>query len=173
MDKPLFDKFCRHCGNEHPPHDAAILCEVCNHHTWINPLPVAVWAQPVHDKRTGEFGILIGNRLIEPHVGKWNLIGGFMEVTDLSVEAGAAREFFEETGIAVNPEGHVFHTYGSGRAILSFVLGHTVMDMEEIEASFVPNSECDQVRMVTTPETLCFISHTQALKKALEIILEP
>ena len=45
--------------------------------------------------------ILLTKRAVEPHQGRWSIIGGRVEVADNNIEATAAREVKEEAGLEI------------------------------------------------------------------------
>jgi NADH pyrophosphatase NudC (nudix superfamily) len=102
-------KYCSNCGADYAKeHWDRVLdykdddwpknCLVCNVITWKNPKPVVAVLQPIVDG--DRLGLAIAKRAIEPAIGQWSLIGGFME-TGETMEEGAAREFREETTLTV------------------------------------------------------------------------
>lgn len=74
-----------------------LACEACGHIAYVNPRLV-VTAIPV----TGTGEIVLLRRGIDPGSGLWSQPGGFLEV-DETVNEGAIRETFEETGLVVAP----------------------------------------------------------------------
>jgi ADP-ribose pyrophosphatase YjhB (NUDIX family) len=93
--------FCSQCGSgalrfEIPSGDhlPRYICSVCDRIHYQNP-KVIVGCVPVWEDR-----VLIARRGIEPRLGLWNLPAGFLEC-DETVETGAAREVYEETGAKV------------------------------------------------------------------------
>lgn len=162
----MTDKFCKFCGNEHVEKEFPLKCSHCNTITWFSPSPVAVLLQSTYNKTTGKIGIVIGRRMIEPQLGKYGLVGGYIDSSDPIVEMAAAREFFEETGIKIRHERmKIDHSYSDGKHLLIFVHNADILDEEYVLNNFVPNSECDHIRIAYAPEELCFVSHTEALAK--------
>ena len=93
--------FCAECGSSVSlqavagDHRRRFVCEGCGKTHYQNPsVLVAVYVCVGSD-------ILWIRRGTEPAIGKWAMPGGFME-HDETPEAAAARELFEETGIAVD-----------------------------------------------------------------------
>jgi ADP-ribose pyrophosphatase YjhB (NUDIX family) len=92
---------CSHCastlsieipeGDHRPRH----VCTNCCAIHYQNP-KVIVGCLPIWEGK-----VLLCRRGIEPQKGFWNLPGGFMENGE-SVEVGAAREGFEETGVIMH-----------------------------------------------------------------------
>ena len=162
------DFFCKFCGAEHTDKIYPKTCLICNHTTWINPTPVAVLLQPVYDGY-GRYGILIGRRNIEPHIDKWNLIGGYIDTSDKDVIRAAARELQEETGfIAAASSINLFWSFSDGRFLLIFCENSEAILLNDLQR-FVPNSECTQVSVAWEPRELCFESHTEALRRWFNI----
>lgn len=166
----MTDKFCKFCGEEHTATAYPLECGSCKTTTWFSPSPVAVILQSVLG-RDGRYGVLLGRRNIEPGKGKWALPGGFVDASDLTAQAAAARELFEETGFTVeDPDAMtISHTFSDGRHFLIFVENLNHITEEEVETKFVPNSECEEVMIAYEPVDLCFPAHTEALRMYLEI----
>lgn len=161
----MTDKFCKFCGTAHTETAFPLKCHSCNTITWFSPSPVAVLLQGVINK-DGLLGVVIGRRLIEPKKGEFGLVGGFVDSADPTVEHAAAREFLEETGIKISHEKmKIDHSYSDGRHLLVFVHNEIILSEEYVLKNFIPNSECDEIRIAYSPEELCFVSHTEALAK--------
>lgn len=166
----MTDKFCKFCGTEHTATAFPLTCGSCKTITWFSPSPVAVLLQTVKGE-DGRMGVLLGRRTIEPGKGKWALPGGFVDSTDETAQIAAARELFEETGFKVEePESmDISHTFSDGRHFLIFVSNENYMTEEEVNTTFVTNSECDKVMVAYDPVELAFPAHTAALEQHLEI----
>jgi ADP-ribose pyrophosphatase YjhB (NUDIX family) len=95
--------YCSRCGSRlrfgaiDGEHRERLVCDTCGHIVYVNPRLV-VTAFPVTDD--GELVLL--RRGIEPGYGTWAQPGGFLEV-DETVNQGAIRETFEETGLLIEP----------------------------------------------------------------------
>jgi 8-oxo-dGTP diphosphatase len=74
-----------------------LACESCGFVAYVNPRLV-VTTVPVTD----EGRVVLLRRGIEPGYGLWAQPGGFLEI-DETVQEGAIRETFEETGLLVQP----------------------------------------------------------------------
>jgi ADP-ribose pyrophosphatase YjhB (NUDIX family) len=95
--------FCSRCGSrlvfgtvEGEDRDR-LACAACGHIAYVNPRLV-VTTVPITE--AGE--IVLIRRGIEPGIGLWAQPGGFLEV-DETVNQGAIRETWEETGLLVEP----------------------------------------------------------------------
>ncbi|MCU0483446.1 MAG: NUDIX domain-containing protein, partial [Chloroflexi bacterium] len=86
----------------------------CGFVAYVNPRLV-VTALPI----TGWGEVMLIRRGIEPGRGLWAQPGGFMEV-DETVQEGAVRETFEETGLVVEP-GHILGLYSRPEAAIVVV----------------------------------------------------
>lgn len=161
--------FCTHCGAAHVVEAYPRACDACSGITYQNPLPVAVLVQEVLDAPGRRRGVLVGRRTIEPCKGQWGLIGGFMNPDDPSFAHAAVRELFEETGIVVSVDDIVpTHSVCIGVHVLVFHINLNVSLTPASLDAFVPNDECDAVRIAWEPEELCFPTHTAALKRWFE-----
>jgi len=95
--------YCSRCGSQlrygevEGEHRERLVCDNCGHIVYVNPRLV-VTAFPVTDD--GDLVLL--RRGIEPGYGSWAQPGGFLEV-DETVNQGAIRETFEETGLLIEP----------------------------------------------------------------------
>jgi 8-oxo-dGTP diphosphatase len=160
------DKFCGHCGTKHTAFAYPKTCMVCERITYANPKPVAVLIQPVRDDETGQIGVLVGERGIEPQKGTYGLPGGYVDDMDASFEAGAIRELFEETGLKQDIATLVpSHSYSDGRNVLVFFYSTEVMTLKRVKKYYKPCEECPKIKVIWEPETLSFSSHTKAVER--------
>lgn len=157
------DKFCKFCGIEHAAVEYPKHCKTCNQITYVNPTPVAVIGVKVRSPN-GRIGILIGERGIQPQKGMMALISGFVDPGDLTIEHGAVRELFEETGIVVPVEDvEMVSSYNTGKNMLVFCRAKTVLEYEDVMAQFKPNYECPRIDIAWESRDLAFESHTKML----------
>jgi ADP-ribose pyrophosphatase YjhB (NUDIX family) len=92
-----------------------LLCANCGFFAYGNSVPgtEAVIVDP-------EGRVLLGRRAFEPHVGLWDLPGGFIHEAE-DVLAALHREVQEETGLAIEPDGLLGtwnEPYQDGRTVL-------------------------------------------------------
>ena len=74
-----------------------LACESCGFVAYVNPRLVVTTVPVTDDGR-----VVLLRRGIEPGYGLWAQPGGFLEI-DETVQEGAIRETFEETGLVVEP----------------------------------------------------------------------
>lgn len=106
MSKPPLEayKFCMICGGAFQNKNENLLqCEKCNHRFYINASPTA---SAIITNDQGE--ILLAIRGIEPKIGTWDVVGGFMSINETFEEA-LLREIKEELGV----EGEFIEYLGS------------------------------------------------------------
>ncbi len=112
----MVPRFCVQCGQ--PLHELLLpgdhrprrVCPACGYVAYQNAKPCA-GVLPTKDNH-----VLLARRAVEPYLGRWDIIGGFME-HDESPEAAALREAAEETGLTLELGDllGVYHdVYGSG-----------------------------------------------------------
>lgn len=167
------DKYCKFCGVEHNSRANPQVC-LNGHETFRNPVPVAVLLQPVIDDTIPlmpRYGILIGERGIEPQKGTFGLPGGFVDPEDADYEEAALRELREETGIDLKREDAdptLFYSMSDSRCILVFVKSDQVLLLSELASRFKPCDECPAIDVAWEPQQLSFQSHTDALRRWFE-----
>lgn len=112
----MIPRFCVQCGQPlrvrllPGDHRSRHVCPACGHVAYENAKPCA-GVLPTENGR-----VLLARRAVEPYLGCWDIIGGFME-HDETPEAAALREAVEETGLVLDLTGllGVYHdVYGSG-----------------------------------------------------------
>jgi 8-oxo-dGTP diphosphatase len=131
-------------------------CTKCKFVHWDNPRPVAVVLIPTTDG-----GLVLIKRNVEPRKGKFALPGGFVEPFE-SIEAGAAREAKEETGLDVEIEREVWVVMPPGvNEHLHFFLAKPT--------SATPKSGSDAAEVVivkpdSIPAEVAFQTHRQMIE---------
>jgi ADP-ribose pyrophosphatase YjhB (NUDIX family) len=158
---PTRNAHCSYCGHRFDD-DASWprKCGGCSQVSYVNPIPVAVVLLPV------DTGLLAIRRTIEPHRGELALPGGFINLGE-SWQAAAARELFEETGIAIDPaELTVFDVKSApDSTLLVFGLAHGRTRAEL--PSFSPNDEASECVVLTSDGPLAFPLHTEIVRAYL------
>ncbi|QGZ93652.1 NUDIX domain-containing protein [Terricaulis silvestris] len=99
-------RYCSQCGSGYPQSEeqpAHLRCVSCGAIRYDNPDVLTLAAVYAEDK------LLLIQRGADPYKGKWALPGGYVERGE-SVEAAAARELREETGVNVDP--YLFLAHG-------------------------------------------------------------
>ena len=95
--------FCSNCGSEklitkipEGDHVPRTICSNCETVHYVNPVNVVGCVITDAEGR-----VMLAKRGIEPRKDYWNLPAGFMEMYE-TIQEGALREVFEETGAHVN-----------------------------------------------------------------------
>lgn len=145
---------CGHCGARFDALDWPRRCVSCGRMTFRNPAPVVVVLLPVDDD------LLVVQRAIEPHRGKWVLPGGYIDFGE-SWQHAAARELHEETGVDVDPasaELLTAHSTPDGAQLLLFVRVQSVSrgELPPLE----PRPEVSAIDLISGPTVLAFPLHT-------------
>ena len=113
------DKFCSGCGSRLEARQSAgrlrPVCPECDRVVFYDPKVAAVTII----ERDGQ--VLMMRRAGDPGYGLWSVPGGYVDRGEV-VEAAAAREVQEETGLLVNIEGLVglFSESGSPTIVAAF-----------------------------------------------------
>ncbi|HVS84421.1 MAG TPA: NUDIX domain-containing protein [Gaiellaceae bacterium] len=87
-------RFCPRCGEPIEVEERHATCAHCGFEEYGNSAP-ATEALVLRDGR-----VLLSRRGIEPHKGKWDLPGGFLEEAEHPLD-GVRRELREETGLEI------------------------------------------------------------------------
>ena len=104
-------RFCPRCTTELDVGDGRARCPACGFTAYAHSAPTA--NALVEDE---EGRVLLARRAVEPDLGKWDVIGGFLEEHEHPLD-GLRREVLEETGLEVEPVDFVGATvdwYGDG-----------------------------------------------------------
>lgn len=144
-------KFCSICGGaiafRVPTGDtiSRFVCDACDVIHYQNPRMI-VGCLPVHEER-----VLLCRRAIEPQRGRWTLPSGYLENGE-TVEAGAARETYEEARAQVEIErlvtvysiphiNQIYLLFLARLADLAFGPGPESLEVELFEESRIPWEE--------------------------------
>jgi len=135
-------KFCPRCGSVHFPatSNRSFQCKDCLFHYYVNSsAAVAV----ILFNEVGE--LLFTRRAIEPHFGKLDLPGGFIDPGE-TAEQAAIREIQEELGIKIHslryfcshPNEYIFSGFSVYTLDLAFLVKtenlHQMVAMDDISA---------------------------------------
>jgi ADP-ribose pyrophosphatase YjhB (NUDIX family) len=136
-------KYCNQCGSKgdyHIPQGddrPRFICDNCRTIYYQNP-KLVVGCIPVWEDR-----LLMCRRAIQPRYGKWTIPAGFLEIGE-TVEEGAIRETYEETGAKVDTLkpyalynlsfiGQVYLIFLSRIVNLDFRAGYESLDVRLLE----------------------------------------
>jgi len=155
--------YCSQCGNKVSlsiiPGDTVkrFYCPGCETVHYQNPKMVVGCIA----EREGK--ILLCKRAIEPRIGKWGIPAGYMENGE-TVEAGAVRETFEESGAVVADLSlHCIYNLPHVNQVYIYFKGSLV------SWDFEPNSETSEAGLFAEDEIpwdeLAFTSNRFALEK--------
>lgn len=94
MRKLNEQKYCGWCGAEvRYPQEWMSECTKCGFKRYFNPSACTNFLVTRGDS------VLMVRRSIEPHKGQFDFPGGFMDLSDESIEDAAYRELYEEVGL--------------------------------------------------------------------------
>ena len=159
-------KYCSNCAtpisfgpieDEHLPR---YHCSNCSTIHYVNP-KIIVACLPIWEDK-----IMLCRRGIEPQLGFWNIPGGFMENKE-SIEDGALREMFEETGC----EGTILGVH-SVFTVLPVNQVHTCFLVQMKNLNYHLTPESTEIKLFAEKDIpwgdIAFISNTFALKRYFE-----
>ncbi|MEZ4392307.1 MAG: NUDIX domain-containing protein [Polyangiales bacterium] len=150
---------CSWCGQRYEDPAWPRACSRCGNTTWLNPTPVGVLIVPVDD------GALLVRRGIEPRRGELALPGGYIAFGE-SWQQGAARELFEETGVAVDPaDVRELMVASPPRGNVVLIFGVSPPLAERDLPPFAPNDETLERVITRVAIELAFPLHTLALAR--------
>lgn len=143
MDRSVSKRFCTTCGG--PLEDRVVdveqrvrrVCARCGEIAYTNPLIL------VNTIVASNGRVLLCRRAGSPAAGRWTMPGGFMECCE-SLEAAAARETFEETGVRLDPRELRLHAVVSLTEISQVYVGFLANVAEPV--NLVCGPECTEVR---------------------------
>jgi ADP-ribose pyrophosphatase YjhB (NUDIX family) len=133
--------YCARCGAElrfgqvEGEDRERLACSACGHVAYVNPRLVVTTIPVTDDGR-----VVLLRRGIEPGRGSWAQPGGFLEV-DETVNEGAIRETFEETGLTVAP-GEIVGLYTRLEAAVVVI----AFEARVIAGTFTPNPEALEIQ---------------------------
>ena len=155
---PARNSHCSFCGVAFADTPWPRTCTTCQQTTWLNPIPVAVLLVPVDQ------GLLVIRRRQGPGRGKLALPGGFIELGE-SWQAAAAREVYEESGVAVSDsEVRLFDARSAPDGTL-LVFGTASPRRSMDLPTFVASDEVGERNVLTAPAELAFPLHTEAARR--------
>lgn len=132
--------------------------------TYNNPTPVAVLMQSVLKPGRG-YGLILIRR---PDNDGWALPAGYIETgLDQSAEGAALREFREETGLEPSPAARTFMSAITphGKLLIFCKSQGCLVSFSEALKNWKPTPEALALRIAYEPETLCFPTHTKAMRR--------
>ena len=156
MVKKSQNNFCSKCGYKlesiHNTQTSEFNCKKCNYTFYLDPKVAAVVIVKKQDK------ILLVKRSIEPHLGKWSLLSGYVNRGE-KVEEAAIREVKEEVHIDVS----ITELQGvySGLSPVVIVVFHAVHNSGELSISnevsdfkWVKNEEIPELPFIYDQEII-------------------
>jgi len=149
---------CSYCGHVfHSSKPWPKRCTNCGNITFLNPIPVAVVLVPVDE------GLIVIRRGIEPRRGMLALPGGYINLGETWQEA-AAREVFEETGVALQT--NEIREFGVRSAMdgTLLIFGLARARSFSIIPPFRPTDESIERLILTEPQDLAFDLHMEMVE---------
>ena len=90
-------RHCPRCSAELAGEQGSVRCSSCGFIGYANSAPTA--SALVEDD---EGRLLLARRAVDPHAGKWDVPGGFLEEGEHPLD-GLRRELLEEAGVEIEP----------------------------------------------------------------------
>jgi ADP-ribose pyrophosphatase YjhB (NUDIX family) len=141
--------YCTQCGSTVSRRWVAedrcerFVCDSCRIVHYQNPRVLVVCVVVLGDK------LLMCRRAHEPERGKWIAPSGFLEIGE-TLQEGAARETFEETGVIVRPDSmHLYSVVDIAGAEQVAVVLRTHLSAPPV---IQPGPECSEVRFMSEDE---------------------
>lgn len=143
-------KYCSWCGAEVAfKSEWMSACNGCGFKNYLNPKPC------INAIITRDDKAMILKRTIDPGNGKFNVLGGFVDLSDESLEAATYREIEEETGITrseLSPlryfASQECHQYIWQNSFVPCMCVYFVMELSQNKEISVGKSENSQIRWV-------------------------
>jgi ADP-ribose pyrophosphatase YjhB (NUDIX family) len=104
-------RYCPRCRADLERGEGKVSCPACGFVGYASSAPTA---NALVEDAAGR--VLLARRAIEPDLGKWDILGGFLEEGEHPLD-GVRRELLEETGLEVEPVEFLCATvdrYGGG-----------------------------------------------------------
>jgi NADH pyrophosphatase NudC (nudix superfamily) len=157
-------KFCPRCGSpaarQGQGADEHIACQRCEFVKYDNPLPTTIGLVVDGD------AVLLIRRSIEPALGEWDAVGGFLSGSE-TAEENLARECIEETGLRLKSMqfiGSFSSVYGATRAKTIGIAFECVADNAEGIRLSDENSEFSWFKLDQLPR-VAFSDVSKALQE--------
>ncbi|MEK7170926.1 MAG: NUDIX hydrolase, partial [Patescibacteria group bacterium] len=160
-------KYCPNCSiqYDHQGEPERYACSNCNSVVYLNSKPTA--STLITDGNR----VLLGKRRIEPAKGRWDVIGGFLNLGE-KPEDGAVREAKEETGLSVelgDMLGFFMDSYGTtGEKTLNICF-----IAEVIGGVLTPGDDIEELRWFSyneLPERMAFKNGEEMVQAWLETV---
>ena len=106
-------RYCPRCASELERGAGRVSCPACGFVGWANSSPCACGLVEDDEGR-----LLLGRRAVEPYLGLWDALGGYLEEHEHPLD-GLRRELREETGLEIEPTAFLgvwMDWYGAGPA---------------------------------------------------------
>jgi len=148
------NSFCSYCGVKFTEQiKYPRKCFSCYQDTYFNPLPATISILRVFDPESHGYyrrwGVLITKRNIEPHKGKFCLVGGFLENNGETWQEASAREMQEEIQLSLDPSEFSLVDIKNSTAPkgILLIINMVITIKEFAQIKFQPNNEVSQLPM--------------------------